>query len=184
MSGPTIKTPFPGIGSIGSATAGGADATTTAQVTNPAIARDTGAADIFPPGKFARFSGSVCPGPNYRNRHRGQPAAGLIARRRRLRRMIVPSGAVALERLAALRDAGRGPATPVRRSCRGGRGGLATGIRPGPVDDQRQLLRRRWHGRPLSAATSWREGLHRRPVNSDACSPSGRPKRIPSTPAL
>jgi hypothetical protein len=62
MSAPTRKTPFPGIGSPGSATAGDASAIAATQATNPADARDTIAGCMIvhsplccPP------NGSVCP---------------------------------------------------------------------------------------------------------------------------
>jgi len=45
MSGPTTKTPLPGIGSIGSATTGGANATAATHATKTADTRVSG--DIF-----------------------------------------------------------------------------------------------------------------------------------------
>jgi hypothetical protein len=58
MSGPTTKTPFPGIGSIGSATAGGASAATATHATNTADARIVG--DNFSLHIAATPDGSVC----------------------------------------------------------------------------------------------------------------------------
>src|ERR1700757_1397866 len=54
MSGPTTKTPFPGIGSIGSATAAGASAIAATRATNAADRRSV--AGIF-------FSPYACPPP-------------------------------------------------------------------------------------------------------------------------
>ena len=58
MSGPTRKTPFPGIGSIGSAPAGGADATTTTHATNPAVMRIAGdiLLSLSPPPLVAAYA--------------------------------------------------------------------------------------------------------------------------------
>jgi len=66
--------------------AGGANATTTTQATKMAVARGTSASGICPPSMFARLRGSVCPGPRYRNRHRGAPASGMPDPWRRKRR--------------------------------------------------------------------------------------------------